>query len=185
MTLNCYHDSWNRDTGPGQSEQSSLPSRPGTPTARSTSTRGSGRPTSTGSLLVYKSGSTSCNWLWKRLEPGAPDLPGKHSGRPVPNGSRTPLAEKPTSSRSAPGREPGSGSSSKFRRSFPVLGVGFLEKQRRHRDQGSSAFFWEMRRRTRSARSAPSNGFLKPSLKPSEKVSSPGSSLVKARRIVP
>ncbi len=51
--------------------------------------------------------------------------------------------------------------------------------------QGSSAFFWEIRRRTRSASSAPSNGFLKASLKPSAKVSSPGSSLVRASRIVP
>ena len=51
--------------------------------------------------------------------------------------------------------------------------------------QGSSAFFCEIRRRTRSARSAPSNGFLNASLNPSAKVSSPGSSLVKASRIVP
>jgi hypothetical protein len=51
--------------------------------------------------------------------------------------------------------------------------------------QGSSAFFWEIKRRTRSASSAPSNGFLKASLKPSAKVSSPGSSLVRASRIVP
>ena len=35
-------------------------------------------------------------------------------------------------------------------------------------DQGSSAFFWEIRRRTRSASRAPSKGFLKASLKPSE-----------------
>ena len=51
--------------------------------------------------------------------------------------------------------------------------------------QGSSAFFWEIKRRTRSARSAPSNGFLNASLNPSAKVSSPGSSLVSASRIVP
>ena len=51
--------------------------------------------------------------------------------------------------------------------------------------QGSSAFFCEIKRRTRSARSAPSNGFLNASLNPSAKVSSPGSSLVKASRIVP
>lgn len=56
---------------------------------------------------------------------------------------------------------------------------------RRRLDQGSSAFFWEIRRRTRSASRAPSNGFLNASLKPSEKVSSPGSSLVSARRMVP
>jgi hypothetical protein len=51
--------------------------------------------------------------------------------------------------------------------------------------QGSSAFFCEINRRTRSANSAPSNGFLNASLNPSAKVSSPGSSLVKASRIVP
>ena len=51
--------------------------------------------------------------------------------------------------------------------------------------QGSSAFFCEIKRRTRSASSAPSNGFLNASLNPSAKVSSPGSSLVRASRIVP
>ena len=51
--------------------------------------------------------------------------------------------------------------------------------------QGSSDFFCEIKRRTRSAKSGPSNGFLNPSLNPSVKVSSPGSSLVKASRIVP
>jgi hypothetical protein len=51
--------------------------------------------------------------------------------------------------------------------------------------QGSSAFFCEINLRTRSANSAPSNGFLNASLNPSAKVSSPGSSLVKASRIVP
>src|SRR4051812_46691848 len=51
-------------------------------------------------------------------------------------------------------------------------------------DQGSSAFFCEIRRRTRSASRAPSNGFLNASLNPSEYSSSLGSSLVRATRIV-
>ena len=74
-------------------------------------------------------------------------------------------------------------------RSAGLVGLGWLPRKGRVPvglvPQGSSAFFCEIRRRTRSARSAPSNGFLNASLNPSAKVSSPGSSLVKASRIVP
>jgi hypothetical protein len=66
-----------------------------------------------------------------------------------------------------------------------ILPIEELSGSLCERPQGSSAFFWEIKRRTRSARSAPSNGFLNASLNPSAKVSSPGSSLVSASRIVP
>ncbi len=65
-----------------------------------------------------------------------------------------------------------------------MLGPDLLNPWGTRVDQGSLDFFWEIRRRTRSASKAPSNGFLKASLKPRPKSSSPGSSLVRATRIV-
>ena len=114
--------------------------------------------------------------------PSRRDQAGRSAGPfKVPPG---PAQRKPTSSSISPGREPGGGSSS----SSPVWRSGSGRRVPRAQtpppDQGSSAFFWEIRRRTRSASRAPSNGFLNASLKPSAKVSSPGSSLVRASRMV-
>jgi len=91
---------------------------------------------------------------------------------------------KTTSSRSLLAGNQGKARARRFPYTFRV-GRRVPRGVRRPLNQGSSAFFWEIRRRTRSASKAPSNGFLNASLKPSEKVSSPGSSLVSARRIVP
>ena len=89
---------------------------------------------------------------------------------PRPDYARWPATGRASRSSAIEGRVQRAKRARVVPRSMPGRDLGLVGRSRsegRGGDQGSSAFFCEIRRRTRSASRAPSNGFLKASLKPS------------------